>query len=152
MRIVLAFLFALPIAAAEPSSRASSVANALGVDERTRDVLVEVLSWYDAETYRLQEQRSALKIRLATARHESAKTVERMFDEALANQRAQLSADEWLVGNLRRVLPPKLTAQVLTMLSVTDHKRHHDVNALWPPGSTIRLACDPFAAMHGCGR
>lgn len=164
MRIVLAVLALVvlaPVATAQPSPRAASVVNGLGVDERTAARLIDLISKYDEEVDALHIRRSELKRRLVTARNDEPKSVEKLLDEALANQRALLKADERLLGRVRGFLSPRITAQLLVLMSVTEpthgsaqreqleRSSRRDPDALWPPRSANQ-PCDPFSTMHSC--
>src|SRR5687768_6794689 len=100
MRIATAFLTLVllaSVATAQPSLRALSVVDALGVDEQKADKLIPWLSVYDEEHAHLNQQRRELKRRLVTARHDDPKTVDKLIDDAMANQRALLHSEEKLV-------------------------------------------------------
>lgn len=171
MRIVLALvvlaLLASP-AAAQPAARAFTVVDGLGVDEQTANKLIDLVARYDSELEKLQRQRSELRRRLVTARHDDAKVVNRLLDDSLANQRAVIQAEERLITRVRQIVSARQTAQLMVLLAATEPSHGEDIvpaetadrsgrvsgsydpNSLFPPGSASRRPCDPFASMHGC--
>lgn len=170
MRILLAAavlaLMASP-AAAEPAQRAVTVVDGLGVDAQTANKLIDLVSRYDNDLDRLERTRSDLRRRLVTARHDAPKDVNRLLDDALANQRAIVAAEERLVTRVRQIVSAQQTAQLLVLLAATEpshtdeaatpavaenprSRSGYDRESLFPPGSSNRPACDPFAMMHRC--
>ena len=173
MRIVLAtLLLALmmlpaPAVSAEPAERAVTVVDGLGVDAQTANKLIDLVSRYDSDLDRLERTRSDLRRRLVTARHDAPKDIDRLLDDALANQRAIVAAEERLVTRVRQIVSAQQTAQLLVLLAATEpshtdevptpavaenprQRSGYDPDSLFPPGSSNRPACDPFAMMHRC--
>jgi hypothetical protein len=171
MRIVLATLvLALlmsPAVSAEPAERAVTVVDGLGVDAQTANKLIDLVTRYDNELDKLQRTRSDLRRRLVTARHDAPKDINRLLDDALANQRAIVDAEERLVTRVRQIVSAQQTAQLLVLLAATEpshveeapppavaenprQRSGYDRDSLFPPGSSSRPACDPFAMMHRC--
>ena len=159
---------------AEPSLRAFSVVEGLGVSEPTATRLLEIVSRHDQEILRLARRKAELQRRLVTAQNDAPQVVENLLDESIATQRAIVQAEERLLARVRQVVSPKLAARLLVLLAATEptraeeqvlatppplppsyaqgHRQRslHDPNALFPPGSSARTPCDPFASMHGC--
>jgi parvulin-like peptidyl-prolyl isomerase len=171
MRMAAAFLVLLVSAAsaqADSGGRATAVTDALGVDARTAEKLIEIVIRYDTETARLQRQRIEVKRRLVLARHEHPKDVELLLEDAIANQRALTQNEEQLIRRTRKILGAKRAAELLVLINATEPDRRdetpppaladdtprrpvRDPDALFPPGST-RPPCNPFESMHGCRR
>lgn len=169
MRIVLVALVLALLAspAAADVGRAVIVVDGLGVDEQTANKLIDLVSRYDSELDKLEHTRSDLRRRLVTARHDAPKDVNRLLDDALANQRAIVTAEERLVTRVRQIVSAQQTAQLLVLLAATEPshveepppaaiaenprtRSGYDPDSLFPPGSSARPACDPFAMMHRC--
>ena len=168
MRIAVAFVVLLVSASsvqADSGARAMAVADALGVDSQTAD-LIEIVTRYDIELSRLERQSSEIKRRLLLARNDNPKDIDFLLDNAIANQRAVAQNEEQLIRRARKVLGAKRAAQLLVLLNATEPpratdtaspvlastpdspRRAHDPNALFPP----KGPCNPFDSMHGCGR
>lgn len=166
MRIALAISVLLVMTApalADEPSRAEAVVDALGVDARTAAKLLDVLTAHDLELAKLQRKRNEYKRQLVTAHHLDAKSVDRLLDGALLNQRALADADMQLIVRVRQLVPSPKAVQLLFLLSVTEPAQReapavteartrtaYDPDALFPPSSGNRPPCDPFASMHGC--
>jgi len=142
MRIAFLLLLMTSLAAAQPVID--------GLDDATARRVGEVLNRYDHEVNRLQQQRSEISRKLIAAHRRDASDLGRLLDDALANRRALVEANEKLIGKLRSFLSPRATIDVLATLHLTDPgpidvelpRVSYDPD---PPRS-----CDPFAAMHGC--
>ena len=168
MRSALACLVVIVLGSpvgAEPASRAQAVVDALGVDALTANKLVDVVAHHDLELDRMQRERADLRTRLVTAQRLDPRSVDRLLDDAVANQHAIAEADERLIARVRQLVPPHQAARLVTLLAATDPSRQdsrpatyaqgprpvrHDPDTLFPPASPSRPVCDPFASMHGC--
>lgn len=167
MRTIVAVLVVLLASHAAFAQRAYAIADQLDLSAKVNAKVVTVLKTYDAELTRLQDQRRDLRRRMIATRKDQG-AVESLLDEALANQRALVAAEEKLVTRLRAVLTPSQVVNILVLLNASDPEglspepdeparrerttASHDRDSLWPPGSAWRGTCDPFASMHGCLR
>jgi hypothetical protein len=165
MRIALACLVVVVLGSpvgAEPASRAQAVVDALAVDAITANKLIDLIAHHDIELQRLQHERADIKRRLVTAHRLDPKTVDRLLDDAAANQHALAEVDERLLARVRQIVPAHQAARLLTLLAVTEPSSD-DVFAVTPrppvarapdlvPATAVsgRPACNPFASMHGC--
>jgi hypothetical protein len=171
MRIAAAFLVLLVTTAsaqADSGARALAVTDALGVDARTAEKLIEILVRYDNELSRIEQQRVDVKRRLVLARHDHPKDIELLLEDKIANQRAAAQNEEQLIRRARKILGPQRAAELLVLINATepdnlgpptfatatapDPRRVRDPDALFPPGSPNRVPCNPFESMHGCRR
>lgn len=161
MRIALACLVVVVLGSpvgAEPVSRAQAVVDALAVDAITGNKLIDLIARHDLELDRLHRERAALERRLVTAHHLDPKSVDRLLDETVRNQRAIAQLDERLLARVRQIVPAHQAARLLTLLAVTEPSSEDEppvTIATRPPdaaafGAAARPACDPFASMHGC--
>lgn len=169
MRIALACLVVVVLGSpvsAEPASRAQAVVDALSVDAVTANKLIDLIAHHDLELDRLQHERAALERRLVTAHRLDPKSVDRLLDDTVANQRAIAQVEERLLARVRQVVPAHQAARLLTLLAVTEPSSDDTApvtiavtprlpvarapESLPATGAPARPACDPFASMHGC--
>jgi hypothetical protein len=103
--------------------RAYTLTEELALDEATATRLFPALARYDDETDRLLQNRVDVQRRL---RHADAirdpRAIERLIDEALANQRAFWGVEERRIAELRKILTPAQTAKVLVVLPALERK------------------------------
>lgn len=103
--------------------RAYTLTEELALDEATATRLFPALARYDDETDRLLQKRVEVQRRL---RHTEAlhdpRAVERLIDEALANQRAFWDVEERRIAELRKILTPVQVASVLVVLPALERK------------------------------
>ncbi len=96
--------------------RAYTLTEALSLDEKTAGKLFPLLAKWDDVTDKVMEQRINVQRRLAAADSADAKTVDKLIDEAMANQRALLDLEEKRLAELRKILTPTQTAKLLVVL------------------------------------
>jgi hypothetical protein len=106
--------------------RAYTLTEELSLDEHTAARLFPVLSRYDDDFDRLLEQRVELHRRLqrAAARgggHDP-RAIDRVIDEAAANQRAFWDLQDKRLETLRKILTPTQTAKLLVVLPAIERR------------------------------
>jgi len=155
--------------------RAYTLTEELALDEATAGKLFPILSKYDDDVDRLLQQRADLQQRLDGAPAlKDPKTIDKLIDEAVANQRAFWDLEDKRLAELRRILTPAQTARLLVVLPALERKIQNQLrNAIQkaraapgrsdaddapddPPARPRRRApdappdCDPFTDTRGC--
>lgn len=103
--------------------RAYTLTEELRLDELTATRLFPVLSRYDDETGRLLEKRVDVQRRLRRAdAMRDARTIDRVIDEAIANQRSFWELEDRRIAELRKILTPSQTAKLLVVLPALERK------------------------------
>jgi len=103
--------------------RAYTLTEELALDEATATRLFPALARYDDETDRLLQKRVDVQRRLRHAETvRDPRALERLIDEALANQRAFWDVEERRVAELRKILTPVQAAKVLVVLPALERK------------------------------
>jgi hypothetical protein len=103
--------------------RAYTLTTELQLDEQTAGKLFPVLAKFDGEFDKLLQQRIDIQRRLyAAGSIKDAKVVDKLIDEALANQRALWDTEDKRLAELRKVLTPAQTARVLIVLPAMERK------------------------------
>jgi hypothetical protein len=103
--------------------RAYTLTEELALDEQTAGRLFPVLARYDDETDKLLEKRIDVQRRLRHADSiKDAKAVDRLIDEAVANQRGFWDLEEKRVTDLRKVLTPVQAAKLLVVMPMLERK------------------------------
>jgi len=103
--------------------RAYTLTEELRLDELTASRLFPVLSRYDDETDRLLEKRVDVQRRLRRADAvRDARAIERVIDEAVANQRGFWELEDKRIAELRKILTPIQTAKLLVVLPALERK------------------------------
>jgi hypothetical protein len=122
--------------------RAYTLTEELTLDEPTATRLFPALARYDDETDRLLQKRVDVQRRLRHAdTMRDPRAIERLIDEALANQRAFWDVEERRVAELRKILTPVQAAKVLVVLPALERKiqnqlRRAIVKQAGQPGQT----------------
>lgn len=135
MLIALAFVTAVPVVHAQPGRgvaaaskrerikkkiralRAYALTEELSLDEATAGRLFPVMAKYDDELDRLLAQRADLERRLdASGDVKDPRALDKLIDEAIANQRAFWDSQERRLAELRKILTPAQTARLLVVL------------------------------------
>ncbi|HEY0191833.1 MAG TPA: hypothetical protein VGC42_11980 [Kofleriaceae bacterium] len=103
--------------------RAFTLTEELSLDEPTAGRLFPVLARFDDETDKLLQRRVELnrKLRHADALRDP-RQIERLIDDAIANQRAFRELEDRKISELRRVLPPPQMAKLLVVLPALERK------------------------------
>lgn len=96
--------------------RAYTLTEQLALDEKTAAKLFPVLAKWDDVTDKLMVQRTDVLRQLDGVDGKDPKVVDRLIDDAMANQRALLDLEEKRLVELRKILTPTQTAKLLVVL------------------------------------
>jgi hypothetical protein len=97
--------------------RAYTLTEELSLDEQTAGKLFPLLAKYDDEFDKLLVARIDLEKRLQTAGTQTdGKAVDKLIDEAAANQKALWDTEVKRLGDLRKILTPQQVARTLVVL------------------------------------
>jgi hypothetical protein len=136
---------------------AMSLIEALALDETTSGKIFPVLSRYQQDRDRLQDEYDTLTAQIGHTSEPT--TLDRLLDRSLATQRAQIAVEATLVVKLRQLLPADQARRARLILVAHGTPRveppprtYGSSTTLFPPNSRLALPCDPFASMHGCAR
>jgi hypothetical protein len=103
--------------------RAYTLTEELTLDEATASRLFPLLARYDDETDKLLEKRVELQRRLRRAdAMRDPRAIDRLIDEALANQRAFWDLEDRRIVELRKVLSPAQAAKLLVVLPALERR------------------------------
>jgi hypothetical protein len=103
--------------------RAYTLTEQLDLDEATAAKLFPARAKYDDEFDKLLVARAELQRRLEAAGSlKDPKQVDRLVDEAVANQKAIWATEEQRLVQLRKILTPAQTARVLVVLPAMERK------------------------------
>lgn len=146
--------------------RAYTLTEELSLDEATAGKLFPLLSRYDDEFDKLLVARVDLEKRLVTADQiKDPKQVDKLIDDAAANQRALWDTEAKRLTELRKILTPAQVARVLVFLPALERKIQNQLRRvvrgkkadrmeapadddLVPPPK--KRPCDPFSSKTGC--
>ena len=129
--------------------RAYTLTAELQLDEQTAAKLFPTLKKFDDAFDKLLQQRIDLQRRLDAAGDlKDAKAVDKLIDEAVANQRALWDTEDKRLAELRKILTPAQTARVLIVLPAMERKIQNQlrkaVQRNKAPGR--RKVVDPFSS------
>jgi hypothetical protein len=102
--------------------RAYTLTEELELDEATAGKLFPALAKYDDEFDRLLHARADLQRRLEAADGDAAAAIDKLVDEAAANQRAIWDTETRRLDQLRKILTPKQVARILIVLPALERK------------------------------
>jgi hypothetical protein len=103
--------------------RAYTLIDELGLDEASSGKLLVVFAKYDDEFSKLLAVRGDLQKKLAAVTDKDAKaTVDKLIDDAVANQRAMWDVEARRLDELRKSLTPAQTARLLVVLPRLERK------------------------------
>ena len=102
--------------------RAYTLTEELALDEQTAARLFPLLARYDDDFDRLLEQRVEVQRRLKRVANQEPRAVERVIDEAIANQRGFWDLQDKRVQALRKILTPGQTAKLLVVLPAIERR------------------------------
>jgi hypothetical protein len=103
--------------------RAYTLTAELQLDEQTAAKLFPVLAKFDTEFDKLLTARVDIQRRLhAAGSIKDGKAIDKLIDEAVANQRALWSTEDKRLAELRKILTPAQTARVLVVLPAMERK------------------------------
>lgn len=120
--------------------RAYTLTEQLDLDEATAAKLFPALAKYDDEFDKLLAARADIQRRLEGAGSiTDPKQVDKIVDEAVANQRALWSTEEARLAQLRKILTPAQTARVLVVLPAMERKIQNQLKraAQKPAGRSV---------------
>jgi hypothetical protein len=126
--------------------RAYTLTEQLSLDEQTAARLFPVLAKFDDEFDKLLMARIDLQRRLQSAADlKDPRAIDKLIDEALANQRALWDTEDKRLAQLRKILTPAQVARVLIVLPAMERKIQNQlrkaVQRQRQPGQPV----DPFA-------
>ncbi|HEX5058372.1 MAG TPA: hypothetical protein VFV99_03385 [Kofleriaceae bacterium] len=128
--------------------RAYTLTSELQLDEATAGRLFPLLSKFDGEFEKLLVARVDITRRLRTVDTiKDPKAVNKLIDEAAANQRALWDIEEKRLVELRKILTPQQTARLLVVLPALERKIQNQLRkAVQRPKLRRQQApVDPFA-------
>lgn len=103
--------------------RAYTLTEELALDEPTAARLFPLLSRYDDEIDRMLEKRRGIQRRLRAGDSlRDPKAIERLIEDALANQRAFWDLEDKRIADLRKILTPVQMMKLLVVLPAIDRK------------------------------
>ncbi len=158
--------------------RAYTLTEELDLDEQTAGKLFPILSKYDDDFDKLLQQRADVMRRLDAAKSiKDPRAIDRLIDEAVANQRAFWDLETRRLVDLRKTLAQAQTARLLIVLPALERKIENQLRRAIQPGKGRKAAanpntdddddiepdeqpkpkpkrpgsnCDPFDSKHGC--
>jgi hypothetical protein len=103
--------------------RAYTLTEELKLDEQTAGRLFPVMARYDDETDKLLEKRVDVQRRLRRADSlRDGRTIDRLIDEAVANQRGFWELEDRRLAELRKILTPVQAARLLVVLPALERR------------------------------
>lgn len=139
LMFVLALVVAAPVATAQPAPapadrreaikkkiralRAYALTEELKLDEKTAAKLFPLLAKWDDVTDKLLGQRVDLTRQLRAAEQvRDPRTLDKLLDDTIANQRAFWDLEDKRLAELRKILTPAQTARILVVLPEFERK------------------------------
>ena len=134
--------------------RAYTLTAELQLDEQTAAKLFPVLAKFDTEFDKLLSARMDIQRRLEGAGTvKDPKVIDKLIDEAVANQRALWDTEDKRLAQLRKILTPAQTARVLVVLPAMERKIQNQlrraVQRQQRKLAEPRAGVDPFADDDG---
>lgn len=103
--------------------RAFTLTDELALDEQTAGRLFPTLSRYDDEIDRMLEKRRYIQHRLRAGDSlRDPKAIDRLIEDAIANQRALWDLEDKRIADLRKILTPVQMMKLLVVLPAFDRK------------------------------
>lgn len=103
--------------------RNTALIDGLGLDEATAGKMLLVFAKYDEEFEKLLGSRADLVRKLQGVTERDPKgAVDKLLDEAIANQRALWDVEERRMGELRKILTPAQAARLVLLLPPLERK------------------------------
>lgn len=123
--------------------RAYTLTQELSLDEQTAAKLFPLLSKFDDEFEKLLVARADIQRRLQTSGSiTDPKVLDKLIDEAIANQRAMWETEEKRLAQLRKILTPAQTARVLVVLPAMERKIQNQLRRAMRKGGKAQKARD----------
>lgn len=125
--------------------RAYTLTEQLDLDEATAAKLFPALAKWDDEFDKLLLARADIQRRLE-ATTKASKDIDKLIDEAVANQRALWDAEAQRLAQLRKILTPAQTARVLVVLPAMERKIQNQLRRAVQkrPAATGELPANPY--------
>ena len=102
--------------------RAYTLTEELGLDEKGASRLFPILAKWDDVTDKLLQARVDIQRRLTSGNVTDPKQLDKLIDEAVANQKAFWDLEDKRLAELRKVLTPAQTARLLVVLPAFERK------------------------------
>jgi hypothetical protein len=110
--------------------RAQAIVDAIQPNQVTAGKLFTTLDKYDAEFDRLLGERAGLQRRLLNAGTiKDPRTLDKLIDDSLANQRAFWDTEERRIAEIRKQLTPEQTAKLLVVLPEFERRLQNQLRA-----------------------
>jgi hypothetical protein len=123
--------------------RAYTLTDELALDEKSASKLFPILAKWDDVTDKLLVQRVDLQRRLNSGAAVEPKLLDKLIDEAVANQKAFWDLESQRLAELRKVLTPAQTARLLVVLPAFERKIQNQLRrAINRRGNATRGAPD----------
>jgi hypothetical protein len=123
--------------------RAYTLTEQLDLDETTAGKLFPLLAKFDDEFDKLLIARADLQRRLkASGSIKDPKEVDKLVDEAVANQKQLWSTEEQRLAQLRKILTPAQTARILVVLPAMERKIQNQLKRAAKGGPNAKAADD----------
>ncbi|HEY5944766.1 MAG TPA: hypothetical protein VIV40_04715 [Kofleriaceae bacterium] len=130
--------------------RAYTLTEQLALDEQTAGKLFPMLAKFDEEFDKLLQQRADLQHRLQAAGGiKDPKAVDKLIDEAVANQRALWDTEDKRLAQLRKILTPAQTARVLIVLPAMERKIQNQLRKAVQRQKAQQGPVDPYGDDEG---
>jgi len=123
--------------------RAYTLTEELALDEKTAAKLFPVLAKWDDVTDKLLQQRADLMRRLSTAAPADARALDRLIDEAVANQKAFWELEEKRLAELRKILTAAQTATLIVVLPAFERRIQNQLRRAITRRGAPRRAASP---------
>jgi hypothetical protein len=123
--------------------RAYTLTEELGLDEQTAARLFPILARWDDVTDKLLQARVDIQRRLNANPPAEPKALDRLIDDALANQRAFWDLEEKRLAELRKVLTPAQIARLLVVLPAFERKIQNQLRRAIRRGARRDAAVEP---------
>lgn len=102
--------------------RAFTLTDELSLDEKTAAKLFPILSRWDDVTDKLLQQRVDIQRKLNSGQITDSKQLDKLIDDAVANQKAFWDLEDKRLAEMRKVLTPQQTARLLVVLPAFERK------------------------------
>ena len=102
--------------------RAFTLTDELGLDEKSAAKLFPILAKWDDVTDKLLVARVDIQRRLTSGAVTDPKQLDKLIDEAVANQKAFWDLEDKRLAEMRKVLTPAQTARLLVVLPAFERK------------------------------
>lgn len=123
--------------------RAFTLTDELGLDEKSAAKLFPILAKWDDVTDKLLQARVDIQRRLTSGTVTDPKQLDKLIDEAVANQKAFWDLEDKRLAEMRKVLTPAQTARLLVVLPAFERRIQNQLKkAINRRGNAGRAAPD----------